>query len=53
MENPQQVLVGKEKRELIDRLLLKRLSLAGICRAAGVSEAWLQGYVNKAYEYEA
>jgi hypothetical protein len=28
-------------------LLLKRLSLAGIARAAQVSEPWLQTYVNE------
>ena len=32
---------------LIDRLLLEKISLAGIVRATGVSERWLQYYVNK------
>src|SRR4028119_2366053 len=36
-------------KELIDRLLLKRISLAGIARAAQVSEQWLQTYVNEKY----
>ena len=36
-------------RELIDRLLLERLSLADIARAAQVSEQWLQTYVNEKY----
>ncbi len=39
---------GKQ-RELIDRLLLERISLAGIARAAQVSETWLQQYVNEKY----
>jgi IS1 family transposase/DNA-directed RNA polymerase subunit RPC12/RpoP len=34
---------------LIDRLLLERISLAGICRAVGVSRRWLQYYVNAKY----
>lgn len=34
---------------LIDLLLLERISLAGICRAVGVSERWLQYYVNDKY----
>ena len=34
-------------KELIERLLLKKISLAGIVRASGVSERWLQYYVNK------
>jgi hypothetical protein len=36
-------------RELIDRLLLERISLAGIARAVQVSETWLQLYVNEKY----
>jgi transposase-like protein len=47
VEDPQQQLVSEEKKALIDRLLLERLSMAGICRAVGVSERWLQTYVNK------
>ena len=34
---------------LIDKLLLERISLAGICRAVGVSQRWLQYYVNAKY----
>jgi len=34
---------------LIDRLLLERISLAGIARVVGVSESWLQNYVNEKY----
>jgi hypothetical protein len=35
--------------ELIDRLLLEKIPLAGIARAALVSETWLQKYVNNKY----
>jgi hypothetical protein len=31
---------------LIDKLLLEKLPLAGIARVTGVSERWLQTYVN-------
>jgi len=34
---------------LIDRLLLEKIPLAGIARAALVSETWLQKYVNNKY----
>ena len=37
----------EETRKLIDKLLLEKISLAGICRTTGVSERWLQYYVNK------
>ncbi len=39
--------ISEEKRELIDRLLLEKIPLAGIVRATGVSERWLQYYVNQ------
>lgn len=35
---------------LIDRLLLEKIPLVGICRVVGVSESWLQEYVNQKYE---
>ena len=42
VENPQKIIINQEKRDLIDRLLLERISLAGISRAVKVSEKWLQ-----------
>ena len=49
VENPTNILISAEKRALIDRLLLERISLAGIARAAQVSEKWPQDYVNTKY----
>jgi transposase len=37
----------EETRKLIDKLLLEKRSLAGISRATGVSEKWLEYYLNK------
>ena len=42
-------IISPKKRELIDRLLLERISLAGIARVAKVSQRWLQTYVNQKY----
>jgi insertion element IS1 protein InsB len=39
--------ISAETRKLIDKLLLQKISLAGISRDPGVSERWLQYYVNK------
>ncbi len=50
VEEPQNKIISQETKELIDKLLLEKLSLAGIARVAEVSEAWLQGYVNQKYE---
>ena len=41
--------IDQETLELIDRLLLEKISLAGIARATQVSETWLQKYVNDKY----
>ena len=49
VENPIQSRVTDEEKALIDRLLLERISLAGIARVVGVSERWLQHYVNEKY----
>jgi hypothetical protein len=36
--------ISEETKKLIDKLLLEKISLAGICRTTGVSERWLQYY---------
>ncbi|CAK0744386.1 hypothetical protein CCP3SC5AM1_1220004 [Gammaproteobacteria bacterium] len=48
--NSEKYPISDEKKELIDRLLLERISLEGIVRVAGVSESWLQKYVNEKYD---
>ncbi len=45
--NPRHQPISVATKELIDRLLLEKISLAGIVRATGVSERWLQYYVNQ------
>lgn len=49
VENPDKKVIDSATKELIDRLLLERLSLAGIARALKVSQQWLQDYVNRKY----
>ena len=44
--NPTKTNVSKEIKQLIDRLLLERISLRGIARVTQVSWSWLQDYVN-------
>ena len=50
VQNPQNKVIRQETKELINKLLLEKLPLAGIARVAEVSEPWLQGYVNQKYE---
>ena len=49
VENPQNIIISDEKKNLINKLLLEKIPLAGVARVAGVSEAWLQKYVNQKY----
>ena len=44
--------VSEERKDLIRRLLLERMSLRGIARATGVSRSWLQNFVNSLYREE-
>ena len=48
--NPKNKKISQETKDLIDKLLLERLALAAIDRVVGVSERWLQKYVNEKYE---
>ena len=43
-------LISDETRSLIERLLLERLSLRGICRAVGVGLKWLLGFLVTCFE---
>ena len=46
VENPTKKVISSQTKDLIDRLLLEKISLAGIARSTGVSQKWLQDYVN-------
>ena len=51
VENPSgHYRISEETRRFVDRLLLEKLSLAGIVRTAQVSESWLQRYVKQKYQ---
>lgn len=49
VQDPQNKPINQATKELIDKLLLEKLPLAGIARVTGVSELWLQRYVNAKY----
>lgn len=49
VEESTKKVIAQETFELIDRLLLEKISLASIARAAQVSKTWLQKYVNDKY----
>jgi transposase-like protein len=51
VDDPAWRVISDEIKGIIDRLLHKRISLAGIARAVQVSESWLQAYVNEKYRH--
>lgn len=47
VEHPQNIVISLETKQLVDKLMLERISLRGISRVTGVSWDWLQNYVNR------
>lgn len=48
VENSQ--LIGQSKRELVEKLLLERISLSGICRVLDISLTWLLDFIEQVYQ---
>jgi insertion element IS1 protein InsB len=46
----EQSLISDNQRALIERLLLERISLRGICRAVGIGLKWLLGFLVQCFE---
>ena len=46
----EQCLISDDKRGLIERLLVERISLRGICRAVGVTLKWLLSFLVQCFE---
>jgi transposase-like protein len=47
VENPQDNKISDEKWRIAGRLLLEKISLAGIARDVSISKRWIQEYVEK------
>ena len=50
IEKPTKKTISDETWELVDKLLLEKIPIAGIARVTGISEQWLQQYINDKYE---
>jgi insertion element IS1 protein InsB len=50
IENPTKKYIAQKQWELVDKLLLEKIPIAGISRVTGISETWLQQYINNKYE---
>jgi len=42
--------ISDYQKDLVDKLLLERISLAGITRVLGISKAWLSAYLKDKYK---
>ena len=49
IENPTQKIITQDQWDCVDKLLLEKLPIAGIARVTGISEPWLQHYINQKY----
>lgn len=49
VENGKSWFITKETKELVDKLLLEKISLNGIIRVTNVSCSWLQNYIKELY----
>ncbi len=47
--NPSNKVVSEKDKALINKLLLEKISLAGIARTIEVSQVWLQTYISDLY----
>ena len=45
IENPQNKIIPQSQWDLVDKLLLEKIPIAGISRVCGISEPWLQRYM--------
>jgi len=50
VQDLQNKIIDPATKMLIDKLLLEKIPLAGIAGVTGVSEPWLQHYVNEKYQ---
>lgn len=50
VENPTKKIISQETWDLVDKLLLEKIPIAGISRVTGISEPWIQKYINNKYE---
>lgn len=50
IENPTVKRIPSETWALVDKLLLERVPMAGIARVTGISDVWVQRYVNRVFK---
>ena len=51
IENPPNKRIPQQLWDMVDKLLLEKIPIAGISRVNEISEPWLQQYINQKYEH--
>lgn len=51
MQNLENQVISQRNKDLIDKLLLGKFSVVEISNITGISEQWLQMYINPVYEF--
>ena len=49
VEEPVKQFIAEEKWDLVDKLLLEKIPIAGIIRVTGISESWIYTYIREKY----
>ena len=47
IDNPQNKSIPQHLWDMLDKLLFEKIPIAGISRVTGISEPWLQRYINR------
>jgi len=47
IDNPQNKSIPQHLLDMLDKLLLEKIPIAGISGVTGISEPWLQRYINR------
>ena len=50
VEDNQKKIIQQETWDLVEKLLLEKIPIVGISRVTGISETWLQKYINNKYD---
>lgn len=50
MQNSQDRVISQRTKNLIDKLLLGKFSLTEIAKVTGISDQWLESYINTKYD---
>lgn len=51
MQKTEEQVISQQTKHLIDKLLLGKFSLTEVAKITGISEEWIQSYVDSLYKF--